>query len=114
MNDLVQRLASGEHKITVGGPQPSLKSFKDAVGRKYVHIKFPETRGGTDLGVKLDEAACKLDGANLDSGDGTVHLEGTLTLDYVPVRCIADLDLTTLEGRGKLQIIAASVESTPA
>jgi len=37
-----------------------------------------------------------------------VHLEGKLTLDYVRVRCIADIDLKTLEGKGRLEKIAVS------
>jgi hypothetical protein len=30
------------------------------------------------------------------------HLEGGLTLNYVKVRCIADIDLQTLQGKGYL------------
>jgi hypothetical protein len=33
---------------------------------------------------------------------GRVHLEGELTLDYVKVRCIADIDLQTFKGEGYL------------
>jgi hypothetical protein len=34
-----------------------------------------------------------------------VHLEGGLILDYVKVRCIADIDLTSLAGQGHLAIV---------
>src|SRR5947209_8759197 len=103
MNDLVQRLAEGDHKVTVGGPQPSLAEFQKRVeDMGYVFIKFTETRGGTDLGVRVDKSATNLSQANFAQGTGTVHVEGTLTLNYVKVRCIADIDLATLNGTGHL------------
>jgi hypothetical protein len=37
-----------------------------------------------------------------------IHVEGELTLDYVRVRCIADVDLATLEGTGHLTRAKAS------
>ncbi|MFI6058270.1 hypothetical protein [Streptomyces sp. NPDC051286] len=35
-------------------------------------------------------------------GTGSVHVEGILTLNYVQVRCVADIDLTSLSGSGHL------------
>ena len=67
-----------------------------------MHIKFTGTRGGTEIGVRLDRDSCDFGNADFDGGTGTVHIEGGLTLDYVKVKCIADLDLSTLEGRGHL------------
>ena len=105
MSDLVQRLATGEHPITSGGPDPSVQRLKEAIDRKYVHIKFTQTKGGTDLGVRLDEEACSFDQADFENSTGKIHVEGTLTLDYVPVRCVADLDLDSLDGTGHLVIV---------
>jgi hypothetical protein len=103
MNELVQRLSEGEHPITVGGPQPSLAELQKRVtDMKYVFIKFTGTRGGTDLGVRVDSASTDLSHANFEQGSGTAHIEGTLTLNYVKVRCIADIDLSTLNGTGHL------------
>lgn len=103
MNDLVQRLADGDHTVTVGGPKPSLAEFQKRVeDMGYVFIKFTETRGGTDLGVRVDKSATNLSQANFAQGTGTAHVEGTLTLNYVKVRCIADIDLATLNGAGRL------------
>ena len=105
MDELVQQLATGDHPVTVGGPMPSVEQLRQSIDREYVHIKFTDTRGGTDLGMRLDKAASDLSAADFDQGTGTVHLEGTLTLDYVRVRCIADLDLATLNGTGHLEIL---------
>lgn len=105
MNELVQRLSQGDHPVTVGGPTPSLATFKERLeDMGYVFIKFTATRGGTDLGVRVDMSNTDFSRANFEQGTGTVHVEGTLTLNYVPVRCIADIDLGTLQGHGHLLI----------
>ncbi len=106
MNELVRRLAEGEHPITIGGPQPSLAEFKRRVEEiGYVFILFTETRGGTNLGVRIDKNATDLSRADFEQQSGTAHIEGTLTLNYVPVRCVADIDLATLRGNGHLVLL---------
>jgi uncharacterized protein YbdZ (MbtH family) len=105
---LVKRLAQGSHPLAAGlRPEESVKALKESIDRGYVHIKFTATKGGTELGVRLDTTACDFSRADFETQKGTVHLEGGLTLDYVKVRCIADIDLTTLEGQGHLEIIEA-------
>ena len=110
MDELVQRLSAGDHPVTAGGPNPSVEQLKQSIDRAYVHIKFTDTRGGTDLGVKLDTTASQLD-ADFVQGVGTVHIEGTLTLNYVPVRCVADIDLATLNGTGHLVVMESQPTS---
>ncbi|HEU5230130.1 MAG TPA: hypothetical protein VFU49_20085 [Ktedonobacteraceae bacterium] len=103
MNDLVQRLSEGSHAVTIGGPRPSLTEFKQRVENMgYVFIKFTGTQGGTDLGVRVDQAATDLSQANFAQSSGVAHVEGNLTLNYVKVRCVADIDLATLDGTGHL------------
>lgn len=111
MDDLVQRLSQGQHPVIVGGPRPSLEEFRRRLeDMGYVFIKFIETRGGTDLGVRVDKTTMDLSRANFIQGSGEAHVEGTLTLNYVKVRCVADINLATLRGTGHL--IALEV-STP-
>ncbi len=106
MNELVQRLAEGNHPVTLGGPKPSVEEFQRRVeDMGYVFIKFTGTRGGTDLGVRVDKSATDLSKAYFDQGAGIAHVEGTLTLNYVKVRCIADIDLETLNGTGHLVVL---------
>jgi hypothetical protein len=103
MDELVQRLAEGEHPVSVGGPRPSLEEFKKRVTEMgYAFIKFTGTRGETDLGVRIDTEATDLSQANFEQGSGLAHIEGALTLNYVKVRCIANIDLATLNGTGHL------------
>ncbi|GCE14870.1 MbtH domain protein [Tengunoibacter tsumagoiensis] len=106
MNDLVQRLSEREQQVVVGGPQATLPEFQKRVTEMgYVFIKFTETRGGTDLGVRVDKSATDVSKANFELGTGSVHVEGTLTLNYVRVRCVADIDLASLQGTGRLLVL---------
>jgi hypothetical protein len=70
-----------------------------------VHVLFTETRGGTELGFTLDEALSNLSTADWDIGEGTVRLVGKLKLDGVQVRCVADIDVKTVEGTGHLEVL---------
>jgi uncharacterized protein YbdZ (MbtH family) len=100
---LVERLCDGKHAVEVGlRPDRTAQRFKEALDRDYVHIKFTETRGGTELGMHLDREASNFAAADFERGEGSTHVEGTLTLDYVKVRCVADIDLSTLQGSGYL------------
>ncbi len=105
---LVDRLCEGDHPVEVGlRPEKKVKLFKEAIDRNYVHIKFTKTKGGTELGVRLDREACDFSQADFDRGSGRAHVEGELTLDYVRVRLIADIDLASLEGKGHLEKVGA-------
>jgi uncharacterized protein YbdZ (MbtH family) len=100
---LVDRLCEGDHAVEVRlRPEITLKLFKEAIDRDYVHIKFPQTKGGTELGFRLDRAASDFSNADFENGVGTAHVEGNLTLDFVKVKCIADIDLNMLAGKGRL------------
>lgn len=113
MSDLVKRLSKGSHPLVFGRPGATggVAELKAAIDRKYVLLEFTETRGGTELGVPLDSAACDLSTADFERGEGRIHLEGELRLDYVPVRLVADVDLATLQGRGQLHVTSASGRS---
>ena len=107
MNELVQRLSEGDHPVTVGGPKPSLEEFhKRLTEMGYVFIKFTDTQGGTDLGVHIDKSATAR--PHFEQRSGIVHVEGTLTLNYCKVRCIADIELATLNGTGHLVTLDAT------
>jgi hypothetical protein len=104
MNELVQRLSEGEHPVEASlRPQKTVVAFKESIDRGYVHIKFTDTQGGTDLGVRLDQKASNLREANFEQQTGKVHLVGNLTLNYVKVRCVAQIALDTLAGKGYLE-----------
>lgn len=105
---LVDRLCRGDHRVEAKlRSGKTIELFKEAVDRGYVQIQFPDTNGGTELRVKLDKDACDFTQADFAGGAGTAHLEGALILDYVKVRCIADIDLKIFEGKGRLEKVQA-------
>lgn len=107
MDELVERLSKEGQKVVVGGPSPSVKELqRRIVELGYVFIKFPDSRGGTDLGVRVDDGITDTSGADFVKGVGMVHIEGTLTLNYAEVRCVADIDLASLSGTGHLVTLA--------
>jgi core binding factor beta subunit len=104
MNELTERLTV-EQPIIMGGSDPSVEELRERTGEMgYVLVKFTQTRGGTELGFPLDRDSTDLSGANFDEGTGTVHVEGHLILNDDPVRCIANIDLATLNGTGRLAL----------
>lgn len=105
LDSLVKKLSDGTHPLAASlRPEATVEAFEAAIGRDYVHVLFTGTEGGTELGFPIDDDASNWDDADFDSGTGTVHLEGDLELNFVPVRCVADIDLETLEGEGKLVV----------
>ena len=106
MDALIERLSHGDHPVTVGGPNPSLEELKKRIeDLGYVFIKFTDTRGGTDLGVRVDRSTTHINQSQFEQRSGTIHIEGTLTLNYVNVRCVADIELATLNGSGHLKVL---------
>lgn len=105
--NLVERLSEGAHSVSVSRlSESNAAALKKRIDLGYVHITFPDTSGGTELGVRLDPDSVDLSRANFADGTGTVHLEGGLTLDYREARLVADIDLGTLRGTGRLVPLA--------
>jgi Core binding factor beta subunit len=104
MNELTERLTT-DQPIIMGGSNPTVEELRERTGEMgYVLVKFTETRGGTELGFPLEREATDLSRANFEEGTGSVHVEGHLILNDDPVRCIANIDLATLKGTGRLAL----------
>lgn len=104
MSELVDRLCSGEHDVEIAlRPSRTVEAFRERLEYGYVHIKFIATRGGTELGMKVDPALSDMSAADFVGQSGQVTVAGTLTLDYVPVVCRAVIELPHLTGKGHLE-----------
>ena len=102
--DLVSRLCEGDHPVEITlRPEATIERLRECLDSGYIHIKFTGTKGGTELGVRLDMEQTDLSKGDLDQETGTLHLVGNLTLDYVKVTCIADVEVNTLTGQGHLE-----------
>jgi|ERR1700722_9171810 len=103
MDSLVEQLSRPGRRVQViTRPAESTKALEKSIERGYVHLRFPETRGGTEVGVTLDRAQCELTRANFDDRTGVIRLVGAFSLNFVRVECVAAIDLSTLSGEGQL------------
>ncbi len=98
-DDLVTWLSQGDHPVEATAP--SAEQFLKRIESGYVNIRFTDTRGGTELGVRLDAGSREIGG--LERGNGKVRIAGDLTLNYRRVRLTAEVALETLKGFGRLQ-----------
>ena len=104
MSELVNKLSAGKHPVeAVLRPNRTPAAFKECIQRGYVHIKFTDTTGETELGVTLGTDGVDLQLADFETGQGQVTVRGSLTLDYVPVQCVAQIELSDLKGYGWLE-----------
>jgi hypothetical protein len=109
MSELVERLSSGTHPVEVSlRPEKSIQGLRECLDRGYVHVKFTGTRGGTELGVPIDRERTDLREADFEHQSGRLTIVGPLSLDFVEVRCIAEINLPSLSGVGRLERIGDS------
>jgi hypothetical protein len=104
VNQLVEFLCKGEHPIEATLREKTREAMKEAIARGHVPIKFTDTRGGTELVVPLDPSRSDLRAIENKNGSSEIKVVGDLTLDYVPVTCVARIDLATLQGEGHLEV----------
>ena len=102
MSELVQKLSQEQHPVELTSrPMRDIKALKQCIDRGFVHVKFTNTKGGTELGIRIDKDSSNLN-ADFEKGTGKIRLVGGLTLDYQKVQCIADIDLASFAGTGYL------------
>ena len=49
INELVKRLSEGKHEVVIGHRDEPYEEIKERIEDGYIHIKFTQTRGGTEL-----------------------------------------------------------------
>jgi uncharacterized protein YbdZ (MbtH family) len=103
---LVERLSGGDHRVEVVGlGDDRLRRLQERIGLGHVMVRFPETQCGTELGIRFDPKRLELAGCDLQAGTGKLNLSGELTLDGTRVRVHADIDIASMAGRGRLEIL---------
>ena|ERR1700761_3654465 len=102
MSQLVRKLSEQENPVEIIlWPTQTLAALKECVDQGYLNIRFTNTQGGTELHVILDRHASKLQG-DFERGIGHLQIVGRLTLDYVKVTCVVEIDLPSFVGKGLL------------
>ena len=111
-DDFITRLSTGDHPVELSIRDRSPQTFRSAIEQDRVRVRFTGTRGGTELGLRLDRELTSIEKADFDAGSGNVYLVGTLTLDFVPVRCVANIDLASFSGVGHLEHISEVIQNS--
>jgi hypothetical protein len=99
---LVERLSKEQHPVSLIRYKCTA-DIKEAIERGLVLVKFTDTQGGTEVGMKLNKGE-----KNIDMTGEKIELNGSLTLDYQPVTCSVNIDLVTLMGYGSLKLVEAA------
>jgi len=74
---LPYRLSRGDHAVVVSiRPERTVEGFRERLDLGFVHIKFTDTRGGTELGFPVDKNALDLSGVDFEKGRGRLQLSG--------------------------------------
>ena len=103
---LVNRLCQGIHPVSLWPTPMTAAAFSERLDNGLIHVEFPETRGGTRIGVRVDNNSSDISQADLEKATGKVRIVGHLVLDYVPVRCVVDIALPEFTGTGRLEKVS--------
>lgn len=106
INELVKRLSEGKHEVVIGHRDEPYEEIKECIENGYIHIKFTQTRGGTELGINVDLDSINVKDLDFTKGEGLLYIEGTTNLNYNAIRLIADIDLGSRKGEGYLQVVS--------
>jgi hypothetical protein len=109
INELVKRLSEGKHEVIIGHRDEPYDEIKQRIEDGYIHVKFTQTKGGTELGINVDLDKTNVGDIDFGKGEGSLHIEGTTNLNYNEVRCISDIDLKTRKGEGYLEVIKEEI-----
>lgn len=102
---LVDRLSGDGHPVEVlTRATDRLAYLRERLEIGYLHVNFPATRGGTEVGMKLDAECCRAAQEELAVG-GEIAVSGSFSLDETPVRCHVRLALPELVGTGGLTVL---------
>ena len=100
---LLERLAKEQPVCLVLRPEATAAALSEALSRNFVHVKFVETKGGTELGVRLEAEDSSRLRSEVEGGTSSIGIAGRLVLDGHPVRCVASIELESLSGSGRLE-----------
>ncbi len=109
---LVRRLADGPHPVVVTGvgdpdADDAIRRFRERLDRGQLQVRFTDTRGGTELGLRFEPASVDRAGCDFDTRSGQLTVAGELNLDGVDVRCEVQLSLADLAGSGRLHVLSS-------
>ncbi|MBT4880039.1 MAG: hypothetical protein HON43_03595 [Alphaproteobacteria bacterium] len=100
---LVDRLATKAQKVIIGYRNESLEELRENFKNSYLHLKFPDTRGETELGIDLLIDECDFSALESGKTEGNLIIKGTTILDSQPILCSANVDLKSRTGTSTVE-----------
>lgn len=110
MSELVRQLSQGKHRIALDR-YGSAVELRSRIEGGIVLVKFIDTAGGTELGVRVERNSVIYRTANVDLGADTVQFDGHVTLDFMRVQCHSEVDLGSMSGEGYLVLVSDQLGS---
>ncbi len=101
----VEFLTKGVQSISAKLAGHGVASFHNSLVREYIHLTFTGTRGQTCIGIKIDPQKTEFKNVDFEKGVGLVKVEGNFILDFVKLKCCAEIDLQDLSGTAQLEIV---------
>jgi len=106
MDRLVKQLTTGKHNVILEPHAKTLEEIKKRISElKFVFIRFTETQGGTELGLKIDPNKNDISEEDFDLEKGKICLVGSCELNYHQVLCHTEIDLKTRRGTAQLECV---------
>lgn len=104
LKSLIEKLINTHHSVVIGYRNESTEMLAENLKDHYIHIKFPDTQGETELGLSIDQELSNISEFLNDPDQGTLHIAGRTTLDYKPILCLAEIDKKTRKGKAYVQL----------
>lgn len=101
---LVEKLINTKHSVVIGYRNESDVELAESLKDHYIHIKFSNTQGETELGISIDPNLSNIDEFLDHPNQGIFHIAGRTILDSEPILCTAQIDKKTRKGTADVQL----------
>ena len=71
-NELVERLSKQDNNVTIGERGDTYDEIKERILDGFFHIKFTDTKGGTEIGINIDLEKTNI--YDIDIQKGMLHI----------------------------------------
>lgn len=101
---LIDFLGNGQHPVILEQRISEQNDLFKKLREGFVFIRFTDTKGETELGVNLIPSECNLEDLFKEKSK-KAHLVGTCELNFVPVKCVVEVDLDNRAGLASLEVL---------
>ncbi|MBP3325579.1 MAG: hypothetical protein J6L77_04060 [Coprococcus sp.] len=103
MDTLVTFLISKQQPVrAVLKPDETLDEFVACMKRKFVNLVFTDTKGNTEIGIKIAESSVKAE--EIDDSTETIILRGECGLNFEKIKVKVELSLKDFAGFAEITV----------